>query len=145
MKDVSDCYHGITDGIADMIMSGDIIACKNRETKDTTLYPRLSAFLTKLSGTVTANPGEQYVETAYDLTNEIRRGDAILVNESWFRISSAIAASKTKTNTPARARAPLSVSSIKDLTDRNIYIDDFDSHKIPLDGDYDGVDEYAGR
>ena len=84
MKDVMDTYGSVTEDVKGMIQSGEIIACKNKSTKDTILYPRGNSFLTKLSGTASTVPSQDYAETTEDLTNEIRRGDAILVGESWY-------------------------------------------------------------
>ena len=83
MKDVTDSYGGVLEDVQGMVQSGDIIACKNRKAKDTILYPRGNSFLTKLSGTATTAPEQEYLVTSEDLTNEIRRGDAVLVGESW--------------------------------------------------------------
>ena len=83
MKDVIDSYGNIQEDVKEMIQSGDIIACKNKKAKDTILYPRGESFLTKLSGTGSVEPDRDFVATNEDLTNEIRRGDAILVGESW--------------------------------------------------------------
>jgi hypothetical protein len=44
-----------------------------------------------------------------------------------------------------RSTAPLSVTSDKELSSRNIYHDDFTTEMLPLDGDYDGEREYVGR
>jgi hypothetical protein len=83
VKDVLDSYGTVTEDIQGMVQSGDIIAVKNKKAKDTILYPRGNSFLTKLSGSATTAPEQDYLVTSEDLTNEIRRGDAVLVGESW--------------------------------------------------------------
>lgn len=84
MKDVMESYPSVLEDVQCMVQSGDIIACKNKKAKDTILYPRGNSFLTKLSGTATTAPEQEYLVTSDDLTGEIRRGDAVLVGESWY-------------------------------------------------------------
>jgi hypothetical protein len=147
-QEITDCYPGISDDIDEMILSGEIIACKNKEMKDRILYPRGMVFLASLSGTVHATPCEQHITTTDDLRKEIRRGDAIriggegLKGTSWYRVSSAISSTKSQ---PGRARPPLSVSSLIDLSDRNTYVDNFNNDCLPLDGEYDGDYDYTGK
>jgi hypothetical protein len=83
MKDVMESYGTVKEDVQEMVQSGDIIACKNKKAKDTILYPRGNSFLTKLSGTASTLPDQNFLSTTEDLTNEIRRGDAVLVGESW--------------------------------------------------------------
>mmetsp|Transcript_32339 Transcript_32339/g.32962 ORF Transcript_32339/g.32962 Transcript_32339/m.32962 type:complete len:282 (-) Transcript_32339:264-1109(-) len=144
-KDIEDCYPNIGNDIQEMIMSGDIIAIKNKETRIQIFYPRQRAFLTKLSSDIRAIPNEQYLLTDEDLRTEIRRGDAIQINNSWFRVASNIKRSASNISQPERARAPTSVSSVEDLSDRNEYVEDFTDNKLPLDGEFDGESEYVGR
>jgi hypothetical protein len=142
VRDISDCYPGISVDVEEMILCGDVIACKNKEAKDIVLFPRGPKFLVPLSGSITAYPMRQMVRTSEDVTTEIRRGDAIYVGLNWYRVASSI--SSTKSNQPERAKAPLSVSSVHDLSERNIYIDEFSQEIIPLDGDFDGLDIFTG-
>mmetsp|Transcript_22677 Transcript_22677/g.33142 ORF Transcript_22677/g.33142 Transcript_22677/m.33142 type:complete len:352 (+) Transcript_22677:58-1113(+) len=141
VKDIIDCYVGISADIKDIILSGEVMACKNSETRDTVLFPRGDTFLCPLSGTVSAVPGRQLVETSTDLRSEVRRGDAVRVSSSWFRIACAVS---TSGNQPARASPPLSVSSVKSLSARNVYVDVFSDTVMPLDGDYDGTEPFKG-
>lgn len=83
MKDVVESYGAVVEDVQSMVQSGDIIACKNKKAKDTILYPRGNSFLTKLSGSATTAPEQDFLTTTEDLTGEIRRGDAVLVGESW--------------------------------------------------------------
>jgi hypothetical protein len=142
MRDISDCYPGISVDVEEMILCGEVIACKNKEAKDIVLFPRGPKFLSALSGTITAYPMRQMIRTSDNLTNEIRRGDAIYVGENWYRVASAI--STAKSNQPERAKAPLSVSSVHELSERNIYIDEFNAELLPLDGDFDGTEIFSG-
>jgi hypothetical protein len=90
-SDVRECYEGVSSDVKSLIVGGDIIAVKNSvEFKSLVLYPRGRPFLTKLSGSVTAAPGEQMLQTSGSLATEIRRGEAISVGGSWFRVGSAI-------------------------------------------------------
>jgi hypothetical protein len=41
----------------EMILSGEVIACRNSEKKTIVLYPRGNPFYAALSGTLTARPG----------------------------------------------------------------------------------------
>jgi hypothetical protein len=94
MKDILDCYEGIEDECMNLIIGGDIIACKNKAMKSFVLYPRGTPFLTILTGVVTAVPASSLVKTSQDLTTEIRRGDAIcvggmVINEEGLSASSS--------------------------------------------------------
>ena len=87
MNDVMESYGSVVEDVQGMVQSGDIIACKNKKAKDTILYPRGDSFLTQLSGSASASPEQDYLVTTEDLTSEIRRGDAVLVGESWCVMS----------------------------------------------------------
>jgi hypothetical protein len=104
VKDIIDCYPGVEDECLNLIIGGEVIACKNKAMKSFVLYPRgtpfftilrlgslslspslslsLSFSLSLLSGTVTATPGNSLVKTSEDLSKEIRRGDALCVGGS---------------------------------------------------------------
>jgi hypothetical protein len=138
-SDIRDCYPDIEADCRRLIVGGDIIALKNKEKKSYVMYPRGKAYLTELSGTIKAKPGCLNVETKNNLTDEIRRGDAIKIDQTWFRVSSS-----TNDNNQ-RASAPFSVTSDKELSDKNVYIYDFDEKKLTLDGEYDGEIMFEGR
>ena len=139
-KDIADCYAGIKGDIAEMVLGGEVIGCRSKDS--VVLFPRGEPFLALLSGQVRAVPAQQLISTDEDLRVDIRRGDAIQVGDSWFRVSSVI--NSGKANQPIRARAPPSVSSMRDLSKRNEYIHEFSDTLLPLDGDYDGVDIFVG-
>lgn len=124
-----------------LIVGGDIIACKGHKTK--ILYPRARPFLTRLPGSITATPGQQNVNTTADLRSDIRRGDAIGVAGSWFRVSCSVKSSGS--HKLERATAPLSVTSDRDMSEKNVYVDEFDAGSLPLDGDYDGEENFTGQ
>ena len=92
-----------------------------------------------LSGEVTAIPGKDSIDCSVNIMNEIRRGDVILVGDSFFRVDCRIEGSG-KSNQPERAKPPLSVSSTEDHDPkgRNTYLKPFSLNVLPLDGDYDG-------
>jgi hypothetical protein len=89
--------------------------------------------------------GSHIVSTADDLTSEIRRGDAILVGQSWYRVSSATKPPTAGGNGQSRSKAHSSVTSDKELSARNNYHDPFNSNTLPLDGDYDGSEVFTGK
>ncbi len=75
------------------------------------------------------------VETDSDPTTQVRRGEAIQIGGTWFRVSSAVKEGPLK-DQPARATAPLSVVSRKDLSKRNEidgYIRPFTEKILPAD------------
>ena len=75
------------------------------------------------------------VETDSDPTSQVRRGEAIQIGGTWFRVSSAVKEGPLK-DQPARATAPLSVVSRKDLSKRNEidgYIRPFTERILPAD------------
>lgn len=75
------------------------------------------------------------VETDSDPRSQVRRGEAIQIGGSWFRVSSAVKEGPLK-DQPARAMAPLSVVSRKDLSKRNEidgYIRPFTDKILPAD------------
>lgn len=144
LKDIADCYEDIKIDVSDAIRTGDIIGVINKETRDTVLFSRGMPFLTQLSGNITGTSNSKYLRTQYNLQNEIRRGDAVRVESNWFRVSSTVGSKK---NDPKRARAPLSVTSAQDLSDRNEYVDIFDEKTLPLDSELeldDDVDTFSG-
>ena len=66
---------------------------------------------------------------------QVRRGEAVQIGGTWFRVSSAVKEGPLK-DQPARATAPLSVSSLKDLSKRNEidgYIRPFTEKILPAD------------
>lgn len=74
-------------------------------------------------------------ETDVNPMKQIRRGEAICIGGQWFRVSSAVREGPLS-DQPARAQAPLSVSSRKDLSKKNEvegYYRPFDERHIPLD------------
>lgn len=67
---------------------------------------------------------------------QARRGEAVWVGGQWFRISSAVREGVPLSEQPAKAQAPLSVSSRKELSKKNEvegYIRKFEEKGIPLD------------
>ena len=138
-SDIRDCYPEIEADCRRLIVGGDIIALKNKEKKSFVMYPRGKPYLTELAGTVRAKPGTLNVETTNSLINEIRRGDAIKIDQTWFRVSSS-----TNDNNQ-RAAAPFSVTSDKELSDKNVYIYNFNEKSLTLDGEYDGDNVFEGK
>lgn len=74
------------------------------------------------------------LDTDVDPRLQIRRGEAVCVGGQWFRVSSAVRPGSLA-DQPARAQAPLSVTSLQDLSRKNDveYIRPFDQKTIPID------------
>ena len=124
-----------------MVVGGEVIAVSNKDLKAKVLFPRNEPFLSKLSGTVTAIPGKQLVDTNQSLISEIKRGEAIKVDEYWYRISSSVGTGAQN----QRSIPPLSVSSDKEMSDRNVYSEIFTDKQLPLDGEFDSEKQYIGN
>jgi hypothetical protein len=108
-----------------MIVGGeDVIAYKNTDRKTFVLYPRGKAFITRLSGQVTARRGSNLIRTSENLQSEIRRGDAICIDRHWFRVSSLVGNGNMREQTQ-RSTAPLSVTSDKEMSDKNVYYESY--------------------
>ena len=76
------------------------------------VYPRLRSFKTQLSGTAKVRHGSDCVEMTYNVSREIRQGDAVIIKNQVYRGISFAPFSLVC----SRPRAiPLSVSSIKSL------------------------------
>mmetsp|Transcript_30467 Transcript_30467/g.46138 ORF Transcript_30467/g.46138 Transcript_30467/m.46138 type:complete len:522 (-) Transcript_30467:311-1876(-) len=76
------------------------------------------------------------IETDIDPTKQLRRGEAVSVGGEWFRVSSAVRAGVSLEDQPARAQAPLTVTSLTDLSRRNLadgYVRPFNEKTLPLD------------
>lgn len=128
-----------------MIRGGEIIGVENKILKTFVLFSRGSQQVySTLSGTVTANPGENVVHTSLDLTQEIRRGEAVLVGKFWYRVSSNVKVA-TGQDQPQRARAPASVTLDKDMSDKNDYTLPYTKDILPLDGDFEDDSTFSGR
>ena len=144
-KDLQDTYHGVTSDMLEMRSTGEVIANKNRDKddKDIFLYPRGIPFFVELSGSVKAVPGDDTITCSENNGEEIRRGDVILIGGSGFRVDCCI---EGRSSQPARAKPPLSVSSLVDHDQRglNKYLKKFTENIIPLDGDYDGDEAFVG-
>ena len=79
----------------------------------------------------------QLLSTDVDPLPQIRRGEAIQVGGTWFRVSSAIREGVPLEDQPARAQAPPSVVMMRDLSKKNDaegYVHSFAERVIPLDG-----------
>lgn len=137
MEDIKECYDAIEEDIQSMIIGGEIIAIRNKELKSLVIYPRGTPFYVTLSGTVRANPGVQNIHTSLPLSSEIRRGESIKVGDFWYRVSSA-------TKGPGgSASRPTSALLDREVAVKNEFSLPFDSHSLPLDGDFEG-EEFVG-
>jgi hypothetical protein len=164
-RDLNDCYDGVEEDIKDLYRAGDIIAVNNSEDRTCVLFPRGETFLVELDGIISVgkgatngeNPsngtsnsdpavklalernGNQKVvclETDVDPTKQIRRGEAVCIGGHWFRVSSAVRPGVSLEEQPARAQAPLSVTSLTELSKRNLvdgYVRPFNEKTVPID------------
>ena len=149
LNDIRDCYDGITDDVMNAIVGGDIIAVKNRINKELILYPRNRPFLTRLSGHTTATPGNSMITTSNDLRNEIRRGEAISLDDVWYRVSCSTC--NVDSTGVTGGTAPTSVSLDSNMAINNTkftYADEFSAKVLPLDGAFerseDGLEHRIG-
>lgn len=127
-----------------MIRGGEIIGVENKTLKTLVLFSRgAQPFFSTLSGTVTATPQESVVTTSEDLTNEVRRGEAVLVGQFWYRVSSTVKVGAGQ-DQPQRARAPASVTMDKEMSDKNEYVLNFDKSSLPLDGAFEDPQPFTG-
>jgi hypothetical protein len=128
----------------EMIRGGEIIGVENKTLKDFVLFSRgAQPFYSALSGTVTAKHDEKVVTTSEDLTTEVRRGEAVLVGQFWYRVSSEVHVG-AKQSQPQRARAPASVTMDKEMSDKNEYVFNFDKSSLPLDGTFEDREGFTG-
>jgi TFA2 Winged helix domain 2 len=165
LRDLSDCYDGVEEDIKDLYRAGDIIAVNNSEDKTHVLFPRGETFLIELDGIITVGGaytsdeisgyGAHYadaasrhrndrverhnvvsVDTDIDPTKQIRRGEAVCVGGQWFRVSSAVRPGASLEDQPSRAQAPLTVTSMTDLSKKNLvdgYVRPFNEKNISID------------
>eukprot|EP00536_Pseudo-nitzschia_multiseries_P002447 jgi/Psemu1/294821/fgenesh1_pm.33_\ len=152
MKELEDSYDTVQDDLDALICAGDVLALFNTERKDKVLLPRGEPFLVELDGIISL-PAEKEPPKQPDLSpsaigaasasngtdstplTQIRRGEAIQIGGTWFRVSSDVKGHKSQ---PVRARAPLSVVARKDIAlSKNNKLDGFirtfDGRVIPAD------------
>ena len=105
----------------------DVITCKNKD-KGHVYYPRGTPFYSRLSGMFTPSQGSKTLRTSSSCKPEIRRGDAICIDnagtEFWFRVDSSIGRG-LETEQNLRSQAPLSVTSIDEMAKKNVYFAEF--------------------
>jgi hypothetical protein len=152
--ELADCYPEVYADIADLINSCTIIAIKNKEEANMTLFPRGDIFLAELSlkDIVLVEPGdievitEGKVMTGADLTMEVRRGDALQIGTKesvsglsnparTLRVSTLSSKTQDKDQNILPASSEYSASSNKDLPghSRAKYVqDEFSNDTIPL-------------
>ncbi|KAJ1459374.1 hypothetical protein M885DRAFT_560728 [Pelagophyceae sp. CCMP2097] len=147
VADVLDCYVGVEADVEAAIIAGNVIALKDASEKNIALFPRHEPYLVLLSGSARLphDADRRSVTLTRDVQTEVRRGDAIaLLDEhtlearGWFRVSSRVHASNERPQ-PARARRPLSASSLKEMHSQNVYCDPFDPTRLPLSATTDAL------
>jgi hypothetical protein len=142
LGDIEYNYPDVQSDVWEMIIGGTIIACKGDrdrkgQNKGLILFPRGESFLVELGGTISIAQGQHLIQTSHDLTDEVKRGDAILVGERWHRVDCSVSDKKKQ---PERAKPSLSVSMDKVLPPDNKYFKEFSRKRLPLDRDYEGLE-----
>jgi hypothetical protein len=149
-EDLVDSYDDVENDLDALITAGDIIAIANSEDKKKVLFPRGEPFLTEIDGIVSLPKSAlallaagganrlavDFVTTDVDPRSQIRRGEAIQIGGTWFRVSSKVQHGSKK-DQPQRAVAPLSVVALAEMPNhkRNEtqYIRSLNDKMIPTD------------
>jgi len=107
------------------------------------LFPRNGKYLVELEAGAFIKPqglsSTTTLSSTTDLTGQIRRGEAVYVEEKgtgragWFRIDTSVNDGPL-VDQPSRAKAPASVSFNIDMSLRNDYLKAFEATELPLDG-----------
>lgn len=88
-------YRDCEQDLKSLIEKGDVIHLRKAENdKSSLIFHRGCHFQTELSGKVNVRKGDIYIETTLDSRDEIRRGDAIYINNIMYRVN----ADTTSTN-----------------------------------------------
>mmetsp|Transcript_37649 Transcript_37649/g.91557 ORF Transcript_37649/g.91557 Transcript_37649/m.91557 type:complete len:520 (+) Transcript_37649:124-1683(+) len=153
-EDLIDSYDDVEDDLDALITAGDIIAIANSEDKKKILFPRGEPFLTEIDGIInlpasviaaimkaattgsTSRLAVDFVTTDVDPSSQIRRGEAIQIGGTWFRVSSKVQHGSKK-DQPQRAQPPLSVVALAEMPNHkrneSQYIRNFNRKMIPTD------------
>ncbi|GLD92950.1 hypothetical protein PINS_up001542 [Pythium insidiosum] len=134
-EDAIDSYVGVENDLQELTRTGEIICLKNAENGSEVYYPRGQAFLVDVSGVATVEPGSCYAHSSQDVSNELRRGDAIRIGDHWLRVSAAVKTSSSARPAPFAGMASKSVSSTRDpnVSKKIRYVLKFDNEHLPLD------------
>lgn len=135
IEDLIDCYGGVENDLKDLTRTGEAICLKNAEKGAEVYYARSTTYLVDISGVATIEPGSYYVHSSQDVSDEVRRGDAIRVGDQWTRVSAAVKTSSSTRPLPFAGMATKSVSSTRDLnvSKKIRYMFKFDKDHLPLD------------
>ncbi|GMF44567.1 unnamed protein product [Phytophthora fragariaefolia] len=77
IEDLIDCYVGVEEDLKELTRTGEIICLKNADKGAEVYYSRGPTFLVDLSGVATVEAGSYLAHSSQDITDEIRRGDAL--------------------------------------------------------------------
>ncbi|CAI5747441.1 unnamed protein product [Peronospora destructor] len=135
IEDLIDCYVGVEEDLKELTRTGEIICLKNADKGAEVYFSRGSTFLVDLSGVSTVEAGSYLAHSSQDITEEIRRGDALRVGDNWFRVSAAVKSSSSTRPAPFAGMATKSVSSTRDpnVSKKIKYMFKFDKDHLPLD------------
>jgi hypothetical protein len=138
MEDANDAYNGVENDLNELTRTGDVICLKNAENGSEVYYPRGQPFLVDLSGVATVEPGCYYAHANHDITQEVRRGDAIRVGDHWLRVSAAVKSTSSSRPAPFAGMASKSVASTRDpnVSKKIRYALKFDHEHVPLDAPF---------
>lgn len=147
---LGECYPGIEVDIERMLRTGEVVGIQNRNMSSKNnsgilLFPRRTLFLTALSGEVRPSADQRefvgILDSTEDLTKEIGRGEAIMLNGKWFRVSTRIEPRRPVSEQQEKAKRPLSVSAqAASSTNQQVglseseYTDPYTSRRITIDG-----------
>ncbi|CCI39791.1 unnamed protein product [Albugo candida] len=137
-EDLMDCYVDVERDLQALARSGEVICVKHAEKGAEVFYPRDMSFLVDVSGVATVEPGSYITNSSQDVTNEIRRGDAIKIGNHWFRVSGAVKTSSASRPAPFSGMSSKSVSSVRDPnTSKKVrYLFKFDKDHMPIDAPF---------
>lgn len=89
-EDLNDCYAGVENDLKDFTRTGEVICLKNAESGSEVFYARGTPFYVDVGGKATVEPGCYLAHASQDITQDVRRGDAIRIGDQWVRVSAAI-------------------------------------------------------
>jgi hypothetical protein len=144
VQDLADTYAGVGEDIEAFVRDGRVVRMRSSKAKEKeqVLFARGPRFCVKLSGHVSAEPGDWAVQTSCDVTNEVRRGDLVEIEGEIFRVSTTAKGDDAK-----KTRCPDTVSSTRGFTQslkESDFVHAFTRDQLPLDRPWSGGAGGAG-
>ena len=81
---------GLESAVNDLLRQAEVLpllGTKNSNQRCLMMFPRGFDFRVPLSGKVSAKPDSRFLQTSVDLRGEVRRGDAIIIEGTKYRVS----------------------------------------------------------